>query len=102
MGTAVASFSGAHPPRSRKKARMLPNPSRRRFMQTAGLLSLAAAPLPSNNDPPLAPPDKQPPYLTLPRPARRQVGWAVVGLGQLALEEVMPAFSRCNLSRPVA
>lgn len=41
---------------------------------------------------PLAPPDKQPPDLKVPEPVKRKVGWAVVGLGDLALKEVMPAF----------
>jgi len=51
---------------------------------------------------PLAPPDAQPPDLKLPEAVARQAGWAIVGLGQLALEEVMPAFRECQLSRPVA
>lgn len=51
---------------------------------------------------PLAPPDKQPPDLKVPEPVARQAGWAIVGLGQLALEEVMPAFGECRLSRPAA
>ena len=51
---------------------------------------------------PLAPPDRQPPDLKVPEPVRRKVGWAVVGLGALALEEVMPAFREAKLSEPVA
>jgi hypothetical protein len=51
---------------------------------------------------PLAPPDRQPPDLKVPEPVARKAGWAIVGLGQLALEEIMPAFSECLLSRPVA
>src|SRR3954453_15148395 len=50
----------------------------------------------------LAPPDRQPSDLRLPEPAPRKAGWAIVGLGQLALEEVMPAFRACRLSQPVA
>jgi predicted dehydrogenase len=38
----------------------------------------------------------------VPEAVARKAGWAVVGLGQLALEEVMPAFRECQLSRPVA
>ncbi|QEL17620.1 putative Rossmann-fold-type glycoside hydrolase [Limnoglobus roseus] len=53
-------------------------------------------------DPPLAPPDKQPPHVRVPEPVAKTVGWAVVGLGQLALEEVLPAFAKCRLSKPVA
>src|SRR3954471_21517848 len=50
----------------------------------------------------LAPPDRQPSDLRLPEPAPRKAGWAIVGLGHLALEEVMPAFRACRLSQPVA
>ncbi|RYD32612.1 MAG: twin-arginine translocation signal domain-containing protein [Verrucomicrobiaceae bacterium] len=51
---------------------------------------------------PLAPPDKQSPSLVLPEPVERKVGWALVGLGQLSLEEILPAFSQCRLTQPVA
>ena len=51
---------------------------------------------------PLAPPDKQPANLRLPEPKTRKAGWAIVGLGELALGEVMPAFRECLHSRPVA
>lgn len=50
---------------------------------------------------PLAPPDRQPPDLKLPKLAKK-AGWAVVGLGKLALEEILPAFARCEHSRVVA
>jgi predicted dehydrogenase len=50
----------------------------------------------------LAPPDRQPPDLQLPGPPSRKVGYAVVGLGELALGEVMPAFALCNKSRCAA
>ncbi len=32
----------------------------------------------------------------------RRLGWAVVGLGTLALDEILPAFEECALSAPVA
>lgn len=51
---------------------------------------------------PLAPPDKQPPNLAVPDAPERTLGWAIVGLGQLALEEIMPAFGGCKLSKPTA
>lgn len=51
---------------------------------------------------PLAPPDKQPPDLKVPQPVPRKVGWAIVGLGELALEQVMPAFRQAKMSEPVA
>jgi predicted dehydrogenase len=64
----------------------------------AGLLA-AAAPAATTQ---LAPPEKQRPGLNVPKPADKPVGWAIVGLGQLALAEVMPAFREAKLSRPVA
>jgi len=51
---------------------------------------------------PLAPPGEQPPDLKLPDVPQRTFGWAVVGLGQLALGQIMPAFGLCDLSRPSA
>lgn len=80
-------------------------PNRRHFLATSGVVStgfvtgkLASA----DEAPPLAPPDKQPPNLQLPDAVKRKVGWAIVGLGKLALEEVMPAFAESKYSRPVA
>lgn len=77
------------------------DPSRRKFLTTAGA-GLIAARVARGEDPPLAPPDKQPQNLKVPEPVAKKVGYAVVGLGQLALEEIMPAFARCQLSHPVA
>jgi len=51
---------------------------------------------------PLAPPDEQPPNLKLPKVPQKQLGWAVVGLGQLALGQIMPAFGLCDYSEPTA
>jgi predicted dehydrogenase len=51
---------------------------------------------------PLAPPDQQPPNLQLPKVHEQKLGWAVVGLGQLALGQIMPAFGQCELSEPRA
>src|SRR6056297_2800184 len=51
---------------------------------------------------PLAPPGDQPPNLKLPDIPKRKFGWAVVGLGQLALGQIMPAFGLCKLSEPTA
>jgi predicted dehydrogenase len=51
---------------------------------------------------PLAPRDRQPTGLQLPQPVARKIGWAVVGLGTLALDEVLPAFRESKLSKPVA
>ena len=82
-----------------------PDLSRRHFLHRAGLLAAAAAtagPAAASGAVPLAPPDKQPPKLPIPPGETKKVGWAVVGLGQLALEEVLPAFAQCQHSRPVA
>lgn len=51
---------------------------------------------------PLAPPDRQPPDLKVPTVPGRTLGWAIVGLGDLALKEIMPAFAGCKLAKPVA
>jgi predicted dehydrogenase len=82
--------------------------SRRDFVRSAGA-TLAAAAVPAGvaaaaapKDFPLAPPDKQPPALKVPPGDQKTVGFAVVGLGQLALEEIMPAFGKCKHAKPVA
>ncbi len=75
--------------------------TRREFLATSTTL-IASTQMSFAQDVPLAPPDRQPPDLKVPDPVPRKIGWAIVGLGQLALEEVMPAFSQCRLSRPVA
>ena len=76
-----------------------PRPSRRSFLHaTAAML---AAP-PAGEEPPLAPPDRQPPDLELPKPIGGFAGYALVGLGKLALEEVLPAFAKCRQSRVTA
>lgn len=35
-------------------------------------------------------------------PRERRLGFAIVGLGRLSLEEIMPAFGQCKLAKPVA
>ena len=63
---------------------------------------LRTAPVTSSPSPePLAPPDKQPAGLEIPTP-KRKAGWAVVGLGELALGEVLPAIRSCENTRLVA
>ncbi len=37
-----------------------------------------------------------------PLPPSERVGFAIVGLGRLALEEILPAFGECKRARPVA
>jgi predicted dehydrogenase len=81
--------------------------SRRRFFQATAaggalpLLASLEAAAPDKN-PPLAPPDKQPENLKVPAPVSRKAGWAIVGLGELSLGEVMPAFRESKFSQPVA
>jgi len=82
-----------------------PEASRRTFLGSAGAVGaglFAASLLRAEDAPPLAPPDKQPPDLELPEPPKKTVGWAIVGLGKLAVEEVLPAFAHCKLSKPTA
>lgn len=43
--------------------------------------------------------EDQPPALT---PPDKRVGYAIVGLGRLSLNEIMPAFGSCKNSKPVA
>lgn len=78
--------------------------NRRNFFGTTAVLGagLLSTSIHAEEPPPLAPPDKQPPDLTLPEVSEKKLGYAVVGLGKLALEEVMPAFAKCRLSRPTA
>lgn len=80
--------------------------NRREFLATSAVMLAGTAALGETrmqrNDPPLAPHDKQPPHVKVPEPPKRKVGWAIVGLGQLTIEEVLPAFGECRLSKPVA
>jgi predicted dehydrogenase len=80
-------------------------PTRRGFLATTGAIGtgiLAGVSARGDSDVPLAPPDKQPAGLEVPLPVERKVGWAVVGLGTLALGEVMPAFAECRYAKPMA
>ncbi len=77
--------------------------TRRRFMQALTAFGMTAAAAARAADQiPLAPPDKQPPNLEIPKQVERKIGWAVVGLGELALGEIMPAFAECKWSKPTA
>src|SRR4051812_3966447 len=79
------------------------NPSRRRFVEAAGLSGPHfAAGARADKEVPLAPPDSQSPDADVPKPVKQKVGWAVVGLGKLALEEILPAFAQSRLSRVTA
>ena len=79
--------------------------TRRGFIRTAGAGLLAAA-VPAiasaaGATTQLAPPDAQSPDAKLPDNERR-VGFAVVGLGKLAIEEILPAFGLCQRAKLVA
>ena len=71
-------------------------------LPTVGLSPAAAAttgPAPAT---PLAPPDKQPPHLDVPQHPHQKLRWAIVGLGELALAEVLPAFAQSEHARVTA
>ncbi|MGN6626866.1 MAG: Gfo/Idh/MocA family protein [Tepidisphaeraceae bacterium] len=71
-------------------------------LPTVGVSPAAAAttrPAPAT---PLAPPDKQPPHLDVPQHPHQKLRWAIVGLGELALGEVLPAFAQSEHARVTA
>ncbi|RYD29961.1 MAG: Gfo/Idh/MocA family oxidoreductase [Verrucomicrobiaceae bacterium] len=81
--------------------------TRREFLSTATALASAFPAFSTAAVSPvagvaLAPPDEQPENLKVEEAPARTLGWAIVGLGELALEEIMPAFASCRLSKPVA
>jgi predicted dehydrogenase len=79
-----------------------PDLSRRNFILNAGAGLVAAVAPTLAAGVPLAPPDQQPPNLPVPPGHSGKVGFAVVGLGELALEQVLPAFGQSKHARPVA
>jgi len=50
----------------------------------------------------VAPPQKQPENLILPKLTDRKIGYAIVGLGLLSMEELLPAFAETQRSKCVA
>jgi hypothetical protein len=48
------------------------------------------------------PSDRPSPPPPAPLPPEQRVGFAIVGLGRLLLEELLPAFAECKRARPVA
>ncbi len=40
--------------------------------------------------------------LVVPEPPGKKLGWAIVGLGNLSIYEILPAFAKCEKSKPVA
>ncbi|MDX2094070.1 MAG: Gfo/Idh/MocA family oxidoreductase [Kofleriaceae bacterium] len=76
--------------------------SRRDFLHLGALGAttwLAAEAAPAQ---PIAPPDNQSADAKLPEVVKRKLGLAIVGLGKLALEEVLPAFGEAKYVLPVA
>jgi predicted dehydrogenase len=71
--------------------------SRRGFLQATGG-SLAATSLGSRSTGTLA---AQVPDIKLPAPPEKQVGFALVGLGSLAINQLMPAFARSRTAKLV-
>jgi predicted dehydrogenase len=71
--------------------------SRRRFLQTASG-ALMAAPLATSAPTPAA---AQVPNIKLPEAPGRKLGWALVGLGSLSINQIMPAFAKTQHSRLV-
>jgi predicted dehydrogenase len=81
--------------------------TRREFLTTATafagtLPAFSLAEAPRKDAVALAPPGKQPEGLVVEDAPEKQLGWAIVGLGGLALGEIMPAFADCKLSKPAA
>jgi glucose-fructose oxidoreductase len=74
-----------------------PNVSRRRFLQATGA-SIAAAPFAGA----LTPAAAQVPDIRLPDVPGQKVGWAVVGIGGLTANQILPAFPKCQKSQLVS
>ena len=41
-------------------------------------------------------------WLEVPDPPGKKLGWAIVGLGSLAINQILPAFAKCEKSKVVA
>src|SRR5262245_24514930 len=68
--------------------------TRRRFLERAGqglVVSGALGPLVSRAA-----------AQNVPEPPGRKLGWAIVGLGNLSINQILPAFAKCEKSRVVA
>jgi glucose-fructose oxidoreductase len=71
--------------------------SRRGFLQTAGGTLAATSLTPIAAAPAVA----QVPQVKLPEPPGKQIGFALVGLGNLAINQLMPAFARSQRAKLV-
>jgi predicted dehydrogenase len=68
--------------------------TRRRFLERAGQGLAAASALGSMATRAFA--------QQVPEPPGRKMGWAIVGLGNLAINQILPAFAKCEKSKVVA
>ncbi len=68
--------------------------TRRRFLATAGQGLAAAGPLGTMARAAFG--------QQVPEPPGRKLGWAIVGLGNLAINQILPAFAKCEKSRVAA
>jgi predicted dehydrogenase len=68
--------------------------TRRRFLEKAGQGLAAASALGSMATRAFA--------QQVPEPPGRKLGWAIVGLGNLAINQILPAFAKCEKSKVVA
>ena len=71
--------------------------SRRRFLKAASG-ALMAAPLASTASRTIS---AQVPNIKLPEVPGKRLGWALVGLGNLSINQIMPAFAKCQQSKLV-
>ena len=86
----MLSFESAIIPRM--PSRTASSVSRRGFLKAAGA-GLAASPLAART---------AAAQLRVPDPPGPKLGWAVVGLGSLAINQIMPAFAKCERAKLVA
>lgn len=77
------------------------SPTRRKFLHMTGA-ALAAGLMHDVSAITLAPPDKEPPHLPIPGPPGKKLGYALVGIGELCLTQVLPAFAEAANSKVVA
>jgi predicted dehydrogenase len=71
----------------------LPALSRRGFLKTAAAAGIASAPLMAST---------AAAQVRVPEPPGKKLGWALVGLGSLSINQIMPAFVKCEKSKLVA
>lgn len=90
-----------HTDLTEQQRRML---TRRTFIRSsgAGVILAGMAHASSAFGAELAPKDKQPPNIIVPGPAAKKAGFAIVGLGELSLTQILPAFAVSALGKPVA